>query len=297
MTWSDGLRSKRNANEDRAIAARKEQTGCAAPSSARKADPTHAAAGGIWHRQRCRHFGFNLCGEVRMGGQAGDLSGKPTNSVHRSIGVPGPQCLSVEGRIETKSGDILAALKAERGAPLLAIDVAAAKARLERLPWIRSAEVERQLPDTVRVKVEERKPFALWQLGQRLSLIDREGVVILKDNVARFANRPLVVGEGAERRAAEILDLVATEPGISNTVEVAVLVSGRRWNLRLKGGIEVRLPEERMDAAWHRLARMERETRLLNKAITAIDLRQPDRVIVGLTPEAAQAPQGPGEST
>jgi cell division protein FtsQ len=80
-------------------------------------------------------------------------------------------------------------------------------------------------------------------------------------------------------------------------VESAVLVSGRRWNLRLKGGIEVRLPEEGMNAAWHRLAQMERETRLLKKAITAIDLRQPDRVTVGLTPEAAQAPQGPGEST
>ena len=136
-----------------------------------------------------------------------------------------------------------------------------------------------------------------WQLGQRLSVIDREGVVIVKDNVGSFADRPLVVGEGAERRAAEILDLVASEPAISKAVDAAVLVSGRRWNLRLKGGIEVRLPEEGMDAAWHRLARMERETRLLNKAITAIDLRQPDRVIVGLTPEAAQAPQGPGEST
>ena len=203
----------------------------------------------------------------------------------------------VEGRVETKSGDILAALKAERGAPLLDIDVAAAKARLEGLPWIKSAEVERQLPDTLRVKVEERKPFALWQLGQRLSVIDREGVVIVRDNVGRFAGRPLVVGEGAERRAAEILDLVASEPAISKAVDAAVLVSGRRWNLRLKGGIEVRLPEEGMDAAWHRLARMERETRLLNKAITAIDLRQPDRVIVGLTPEAAKAPQGPGEST
>jgi cell division protein FtsQ len=203
----------------------------------------------------------------------------------------------VEGRVETKSGDILAALKAERGAPLLDIDVAAAKARLEGLPWIKSAEVERQLPDTLRVKVEERKPFALWQLGQRLSVIDREGVVIVKDNVGRFADRPLVVGEGAERRAAEILDLVASEPAISKAVDAAVLVSGRRWNLRLKGKIEVRLPEEGMDAAWHRLARMERETRLLNKAITAIDLRQPDRVIVGLTPEAAKAPQGPGEST
>jgi cell division protein FtsQ len=203
----------------------------------------------------------------------------------------------VEGRVETKSADILGALKAERGSPLLGIDVAAAKARLESLPWIKSAEVERRLPDTLRVKVEERKPFALWQLGQRLSVIDREGVVIVKDNVARFADRPLVVGEGAELRATEILDLVAGEPEMRNQVDAAVLVSGRRWNLRLKGGIEVRLPEEGMEAAWHRLARMARETSLLTRAVTTIDLRQPDRVVVRLTPEAAKAPQGPGEST
>jgi len=203
----------------------------------------------------------------------------------------------VEGRVETRASDILAALDAERGSPLLAIDVAGAKARLESLPWIKSAEVERQMPSTLRVRVEERKPFALWQVGQRLSVIDREGVVIVKDNVARYADRPLVVGEGAELRASEILDLVASEPDIRNQVDAAVLVSGRRWNLRLKGGIEVRLPEEGMDAAWHRLARMARETGLLSRAVTAIDLRQPDRVVVRLTPEAAKTPQGPGEST
>ena len=203
----------------------------------------------------------------------------------------------VEGRAETQAADILAALGAERGSPLLGIDVAAAKARLESLPWIKSAVVERHLPDTLKVMVEERKAFALWQLGRRLSVIDRDGVVIVREDIARFADRPLVVGEGAGSRAAEVLDLLASEPELRTRMEAAVLVSGRRWNLRLKGGIEVRLPEEGMEEAWHRLARMVREEGLLTRAVAMIDLRQPDRAIVRLTPEAAQAPEDPGEST
>jgi cell division protein FtsQ len=203
----------------------------------------------------------------------------------------------VEGRAETRAADILEALQAERGAPLLAIDVAAAKERLEALPWVKSAMVERRLPDTLRVQVEERKAFALWQHGKRLTVIDREGTVIVKDNLARFADRPLVVGEGAEQRAAEIVDLLAADPQLRRHVEAAVLVSGRRWNLRLKGGVEVRLPEQGMERAWAELARMVREEALLTRAVTVVDLRQPDKAIVRLTPEAAKEPEEPGEST
>jgi cell division protein FtsQ len=203
----------------------------------------------------------------------------------------------VEGRAETSAAEILEALQAERGAPLLAIDVAAAKGRLEHLPWVKSATVERRLPDTLRVQVEERKAFALWQHGKRLTLIDRDGTVILKDNLSRFADRPMVVGEGAQERAAEIVDLLAADPQLRRTVEAAVLVSGRRWNLRLKGGVEVRLPEQGMEQAWAQLARMVREEGLLTRAVTMVDLRQPDKAIVRLTPEAAKEPEEPGEST
>ena len=203
----------------------------------------------------------------------------------------------VEGRAETRAADILEALQAERGSPFLAIDVGAAKERREGLPWITSATVERRLPDTLRVQVEERKAFALWQHGKLLTVIDRDGTVIVKDNLARFADRPLVVGEGAERRAAEIVDLLAADPQLRRHVDAAVLVSGRRWNLRLKGGVEVRLPEQGMERAWAELARMVREEALLTRAVTMVDLRQPDKAIVRLTPEAAKQPEEPGEST
>ena len=175
--------------------------------------------------------------------------------------------------------------------------MAAAKGRLERLPWVKSATVERSLPDTLRVQVEERKAFALWQHGKRLALIDRDGTVIVKDNLSRFADRPLLVGEGAEKRAPEIVDLLAADPQLRQNVEAAVLVSGRRWNLRLKAGIEVRLPEQGMERAWAELARLVREEGLLTRAVTMVDLRQTDKAIVRLTPEAAKEPEEPGEST
>jgi cell division protein FtsQ len=203
----------------------------------------------------------------------------------------------VEGRAQTKAAEILDALRAERGAPLLAIDVASAKERLERLPWVKTAVVERRLPDTLSVRVEERKAFALWQRGKRLAVIDRDGTVIVSDKLGRFADRPLVVGEGAEARAAEIVDLLAADPQLRRRVEAAVLVSGRRWNLRLKNGIEVRLPEEGMAEAWAQLARMVREGELLTRAVTMVDLREPGKVTVRLTPEAANEPEGPGESS
>ncbi len=76
-----------------------------------------------------------------------------------------------------------------------------------------------------------------------------------------------------------------------------MLVSGRRWNLRLKGGIEVRLPEECDKALQRDGVDPIRDEALLSRAVSVVDLRQGDRAILRLTPEAAKAPEEPGEST
>src|SRR5262249_50716034 len=81
--------------------------------------------------------------------------------------------LTVEGRVLTPREDLLSAIDADRGTPILAIDVARARAEIEKLPWVRAAKVERHLPDTVNVEIEERKAYALWQQGKRYTLVDR----------------------------------------------------------------------------------------------------------------------------
>ena len=59
----------------------------------------------------------------------------------------------VEGRVETKAADVLRALQVQRGMPVLAVDPRTAKQRLEQIPWVAEASVERRLPGLVSVRL------------------------------------------------------------------------------------------------------------------------------------------------
>ena len=186
----------------------------------------------------------------------------------------------VAGRGETARDDLIAALDATLGAPILAFDGEAARRRIEALGWVREATVERRFPDTLFLRIVEREPLALWQRDGRLVVVDREGVVIGGAAPERFARLPVIVGDDAPHHAARLLTVLASEPSLRARVEAAVRVGGRRWNLRFDNGIDVELPEEGLAEAWRRLAAFERRHRLLARDITAIDLRLPDRVVV-----------------
>lgn len=203
----------------------------------------------------------------------------------------------VQGRDETSRDSILAALGVARGQPLLAFDPAAAKERLERLGWVREAAVERRFPGTIAVRIVERRPLALWQRDGKLALVDDTGTVIEQDNIARFASLPIIVGDDAPRHAAALLAMLASEPRLKAHVSAAVWVADRRWNLHLDNGIDVRLPEERPEAAWARLADLDRNTGLLQRDLIAIDLRMNNRLILQLSPAAARRLREPGADT
>ncbi len=205
--------------------------------------------------------------------------------------------VTLEGRERTAVKDILAAVGVRRGDPVLSFDIDGARSRLEALGWVRKASVERRLPDTIHVRLEERRPFALWQRGGRVVLIDREGAVITDKRLGDFPNLLLVVGNGAEKRFAALYDVLQAEPALWRRVETAVLVRKRRWDVAFDNGVSVLLPENAVDAAWRRLATLERRYRLLERDLTAIDLRIPDRLAVRLTPGAAATRRAPEKNT
>jgi cell division protein FtsQ len=205
--------------------------------------------------------------------------------------------IEVEGRAMTERDAILRAVGATRGTPLLAVNPAQAKAQLEALPWVRSAAVERRLPDTLYIRLAERQPLALWQRQGKLVLIDRDGVVITGERLDRFPGLIVVVGDDAPRRAAALLDMLASQPDIAGRVVAAVLVGGRRWNLQLDNAVTVQLPEDKPEAAWARLAELEHGSRLLARDVQIVDMRLPDRLVVRVTPEPPKEPVKKGRTT
>lgn len=186
----------------------------------------------------------------------------------------------VEGRIETTKEQLLKAIGIRRGDPILAIDTEEIRNRLIALGWVADATVERRLPDTVYLRLRERKAMAIWQRHGTFVLVDRTGAVIGTQGLGHYTHLKVIVGKDAPQFTPALLNMLATAPPLMKRVRAAIWVSGRRWNLLLDDGIDIRLPEENAQAAWTRLATLERDRQLLKQDIIAVDLRIRDRLIV-----------------
>lgn len=188
--------------------------------------------------------------------------------------------VQLEGRRHSSKTRLIKTLGLRRGDPILTVDLAAARRRLLVLPWVRDASVNRRLPNMIQVSIKERRPMALWQRKGRLVLVDTYGVVVTRHKLGRFRDLIIIVGKDAPRHAATLFAMLESEPALARQVTAAVRVGARRWNVRLKPGIRIQLPETDPHLAWHRLARMNVRHKLLSRDVKTIDLRLPDKLIV-----------------
>jgi cell division protein FtsQ len=199
------------------------------------------------------------------------------------------EVVEVSGAQQITRDEVLAAAGISPSTSLLLLDAEATRTQLKQNPWIAEATVRKLYPGRLEISIKERVAFAIWQRVGKLSVIARVGTVIGADAGALQHDYPLVVGMGASTRAADFLASVARVPEIQSEFAAAVLVAERRWNIRLKNGTDVRLPEENAEAALAKLVAFDRETRILSRDVAVIDLRIADRITVRSSDEAAQA--------
>lgn len=197
------------------------------------------------------------------------------------------QQVQVEGRSKTDVKSVERALAVEPGTSIFHFDTEAARERLMQLDWVDEAQVIRFLPDTVHVVLVERAPVAMWQLNKQLYLVDRTGFVVGKADAVQPPNMPLIVGAGADQSAAEILDLLTRFPSLATQVEASIRVGDRRWNLRLKNGLNIQLPADEPQLALQKLMDYDSQYHLMGQSIAAIDLRLADRIYLKLSEEEA----------
>ncbi len=98
--------------------------------------------------------------------------------------------------------------------------------------------------------------------------------------VAKFRDLPLIVGPGAPEAAQVLLDALTDRPAIQSRVLAASRISERRWNLHMKNGTDVMLPEGHEVEALDRLLQLQQETELLDRPLQAIDMRLGDRLVL-----------------
>ncbi|MCE7026849.1 cell division protein FtsQ/DivIB [Jiella avicenniae] len=252
---------------------------------------TRRLAGFVATASNLRLPSFGAVAFAVVGGAVvcGITVGGHTGAVLDGIGQPlgfSIDKVSVHGNSETSEIDVLQALWQTGSQTLLSLDPTEARETLEAMPWIDRASVSKIFPDRVTIDLDEHRPYAIWQTDKSFYVVNREGKKIVPYVPGRFDALPVVVGDGAAGAAAGIVDEMEGFPEFRARVRAYVRVGSRRWDIELKNGVVIRLPEDKPLEAVAQVVRMDRENTLLERDIAMVDMRLSDRVVVRLTEDS-----------
>jgi cell division protein FtsQ len=152
------------------------------------------------------------------------------------------------------------------------MDLEALQGRVERLPWVRSAELRRVWPETLRVRIVEHEAVARWN-GQ--ALVNRAGTVFEPETVATD-NLPRL--SGPDGRAAAMLERLRAAQSALERIEPTVVAlrqdERRAWRAELDNGVTLRLGQRELEARVARFAAVWPATLAdRGEAVAAVDLR------------------------
>lgn len=245
--------------------------------------------GGPWHRRpmlivTAVLLVFGTAAGILAGGHIAATFRSARDSVMETFASAGFAVseIDIRGNERTSADAVYAALGVENGESIFAADPAGARARLMALPWIADAVVRRHFPGTVSVAIIEKRPFALWQNGESLQVVERSGAVITQANVAAFAKLPILLGAGAPEAAAPLIDALGPDRAVQARLKAIERISERRWDLILDRGVRIKLPEKGWEAELADLEHLIVDKGVLERDIEMIDLRYPDQYIFQL---------------
>ncbi len=249
-------------------------------------------------------FGLFVVAIIAVAAVALDLPAKAGNAIGDGLGragfaVDGYQIVGLNKMKRSLVDEVVTDelhRAAEAGSPggkpaEALVDVGAIRERLLRYGWIKDARVSRRLPDGLVIDIVERKPAALWQDHEQLSLIDENGVVLDRVPVSQMPDLPLLIGPGANDQATALDRLLSGVPTLKPQLVAANWVGQRRWDLSFQSGETVVLPEGGQAAkdALEKFAKMDKSAGLLGRGLKRFDLRLPGKMTVRL-------PRAPGEA-
>ena len=131
------------------------------------------------------------------------------------------------------------------------------------------------------IDVVERKPVAIFREADQLTLIDIKGFKI--NNIFSRSDRkdlPLIVGIDGNLNVQEALKIYQILSENIKEIRGLIRIGKRRWDVSLRSGVEIKLPEKNPSGAWAKLSEMDRSESLLSREINVIDLRKNGYLII-----------------
>ena len=187
--------------------------------------------------------------------------------------------LSIEGASDSLNAEIREVLGLHFPISSFDLDLAALHKRVLSLPPVKIAEAYIKDGGILHIKVDEKTPSLLMKKEIGFSVLSEKGEYIRSlHSRENFSDLPVITGEGAENAAAQATAIFKAIYGNLDQVRGLVFVGQRRWNIVMKSGQVVMLPEIDALQAIQKIIILDKTEQILSRQIAVFDFRLPSRI-------------------
>ena len=187
--------------------------------------------------------------------------------------------LSIQGSSDSLNAEIREILGLNFPISSFDLDLADLRNRVLSLPPVETAEVRLEGGGILHVKVKEKVPALLLKDDTGIHVLNKNGDYIRPLLSTEYGSKlPVITGEGAQKAAAEAFILFSALYNKLDEVRGLVLVGGRRWNIVLKSGQVIMLPEKKSEHAVQKILILDKAEKILSRDIAVFDFRLPYRI-------------------
>ena len=187
--------------------------------------------------------------------------------------------LSIQGSSDSLNAEIREILGLNFPISSFDLDLADLRNRVLSLPPVETAEVRLEGSSILHVKVKEKVPALLLKDDTGIHVLNKNGDYIRPLLSTEYGSKlPVITGEGAQKAAAEAFILFSALNDKLDEVRGLVLVGGRRWNIVLKSGQVIMLPEKKSEQTVQKILILDKAEKILSRDIAVFDFRLPYRI-------------------
>lgn len=164
---------------------------------------------------------------------------------------------------------------------MLFINLEELRGKVKTIPRIRDVKVQRILPSTLKLDIIEDSPEAVFIDDKKKAfLMSRTGKILEEASLEDLQQYLNVSGKNSPVQFPQFADILIGFPNITKELSKIDLANGRRWNLYLKAGGQIKLPENNYEQALDLISKKFTQILQLDSRY-AVDFRLfPDKIFI-----------------
>jgi len=167
-----------------------------------------------------------------------------------------------------------------RGKSIFLVPIKKIADEIGKIKWVKKLKIKSDYKNTLNITILEEIPFGIYDNNNQKILFSHNLIILdIVDNKKTYSDLITFYGENSIYNSKNLI--INLDKNFQNTIDEAIFIENRRWNIKLNNLILLKLPEENIDEAINNYKKIYANFSNKDlKDIESIDLRIKNRAII-----------------